>query len=198
VALIKCPDCGKDVSSVAPSCPNCGRPISKVGPATAAKKQTKTSPFAMGCFVLLLAAFALWVIGTLSNGPASSSDVAKDVTNRPTGEPPIPFGPQLELVKYAWHIEYGYAILEGQVKNISSQPLKNVTAVASFYDASSGFITSSDALIDFNPVLPGQTSPFKVMATQNPAMKKGGVEFKSLMGGSIPFRDAESRRGTRK
>ena len=32
-----------------------------------------------------------------------------------------------------------------KVRNISSQPLKNVTAVASFYDANGGFITSSDA-----------------------------------------------------
>jgi hypothetical protein len=104
----------------------------------------------------------------------------------------------LELVKYVWHIEYGYAILEGQVTNISSQPLKNVAAVASFYDSNGGFITSSDTLIDYNPVLPGQTSPFKAMATENPTMKKAGVAFKELMGGTIPFRNAESKRSTKK
>ena len=27
MALIKCPECGKDVSSIAKSCPNCGCPI---------------------------------------------------------------------------------------------------------------------------------------------------------------------------
>jgi uncharacterized membrane protein YvbJ len=27
VALIPCPDCGKEVSDSAPSCPGCGRPI---------------------------------------------------------------------------------------------------------------------------------------------------------------------------
>jgi len=26
MALIKCPDCGKDISDLAPSCHNCGRP----------------------------------------------------------------------------------------------------------------------------------------------------------------------------
>jgi hypothetical protein len=106
--------------------------------------------------------------------------------------------PELELVSYSWHIEYGYAILEGQVRNVSLQPLKNVTAVGSFYDANNGFITSSDALIAYNPVLPGQTSPFKVMASQNPAMKKAGVAFKHLMGGSIPFRDLENKKSTKK
>ncbi len=108
--------------------------------------------------------------------------------------PPIISEPPLELVKYSWHTEYGYAILEGQVRNISAQSLKNVAAVASFYDANDGFITSSDALIDYNPVLPGQTSPFKVMTTHNPAMNKAGVEFKELMGGTISFRKAESKR----
>lgn len=28
MALIKCPECGKEVSSGATSCPNCGHPIS--------------------------------------------------------------------------------------------------------------------------------------------------------------------------
>ena len=27
MALVKCPDCGKDVSDIAPSCPGCGRPM---------------------------------------------------------------------------------------------------------------------------------------------------------------------------
>jgi peptidyl-prolyl cis-trans isomerase A (cyclophilin A) len=109
-------------------------------------------------------------------------------------EPLVSNQPQLELLKYAWHREYDFAILEGQVRNISSQPLRNVEALASFYDADGGFITSSDSLIEYNPILPGQTSPFKVMQSWNPAMKKAGVAFKDLMGGSIPLRDAETKR----
>lgn len=31
MALIKCPDCGKEVSNKAPVCPNCGRPIAPTG-----------------------------------------------------------------------------------------------------------------------------------------------------------------------
>jgi hypothetical protein len=29
MSLIPCPDCGRDVSDVAPTCPQCGRPIAK-------------------------------------------------------------------------------------------------------------------------------------------------------------------------
>jgi hypothetical protein len=32
LALIKCPDCGRDVSDLAPACPNCGRPVSTTAP----------------------------------------------------------------------------------------------------------------------------------------------------------------------
>jgi hypothetical protein len=63
--------------------------------------------------------------------------------------------------------------------------LEHVTAVVQFYDKYGNFITSADALIDYNPILPNQISPFKVMATYNPEMKKAGVEFKYLMGGTI-------------
>lgn len=31
MALIKCPDCGKEISDKAPVCPNCGRPIAPTG-----------------------------------------------------------------------------------------------------------------------------------------------------------------------
>ena len=30
MALVKCPDCGKEISDSAESCPNCGRPMSTV------------------------------------------------------------------------------------------------------------------------------------------------------------------------
>jgi hypothetical protein len=93
----------------------------------------------------------------------------------------------LMLISNKWHKNYGYAVMEGRVMNMSQRRLANVEAVATFYDASGGFVTSSDGLIDYNPILPGQISAFKVTATYNPAMRKASVEFKYLMGGSIPF-----------
>jgi len=99
----------------------------------------------------------------------------------------------LELVAFDWRTQYRYAIVEGQVKNVSGLPLRGVAALASFYTKDGGFITSSDALIDFNPILPGQVSPFKVMATENPAMVKASVEFKYLFGAAIPFERAKKK-----
>jgi len=98
--------------------------------------------------------------------------------------------PELELQNWSWHSEYGYAILEGAVKNISGDPINGVEAVASFYDKDGAFITSDTALVAYQPVLAGQTTPFKVMATWNPAMKSAYVEFKRFWGGTISCRQA--------
>ncbi|MBL4693187.1 MAG: zinc ribbon domain-containing protein [Magnetovibrio sp.] len=100
-------------------------------------------------------------------------------------------GSELELLDWSWGQESGFAIVNGQVKNISGRSLKNVTGVVTFQDATGEFITSSSALIEYNPILSGQTSPFKVMKTWNPAMKSGSIEFKYLMGGSLKVYKSE-------
>jgi tetratricopeptide (TPR) repeat protein len=97
-------------------------------------------------------------------------------------------GSDLELTTWSWSTTAGgsYVVAKGQVKNISDQSLRNVEAVVSYYDRNENFITSSSALIDFNPILAGQTSPFSTMETYNPAMRTASIQFKYLMGGTIP------------
>lgn len=96
--------------------------------------------------------------------------------------------PKLLLLSWRWHVEYGYASAEGEVQNISNESLKNVEAVAKFYTTDDKFITSSDSLIEFNPILPGQKSPFKTSVSHNPEMERARIDFKELMGGSIPWK----------
>ena len=42
MALIKCPECGKEVSMSAPTCPHCGYPLSKVVPTKSVTYENKT------------------------------------------------------------------------------------------------------------------------------------------------------------
>jgi hypothetical protein len=65
-----------------------------------------------------------------------------------------------------------------------------VTAVGTWYTSTGTFIVSDDALTDFNPILPGQISPFKTYSTYNPEMSKCDLKFKSLLGAQIPARTA--------
>ncbi len=101
---------------------------------------------------------------------------------------------QLEISNWSWGDSYGYATATGQVRNTSGESLRNVQAVVSFYDRNGTFITSADALIDYNPILPGQSSPFKVMERYNPAMNNATLEFKYFSGGAITSRMKPKKR----
>lgn len=144
--------------------------------------------------IVLLSIAALIVLGMVLPKPPQTTTPATATAVVKEAAPATPHEPDLLLIGYTFEIDHGYAILEGQVKNVSDHALKNVEAVGTFYDSGGNFITSSDALIAYNPILPGQTSPFKVMETENPAMKKAGVEFKALMGGTIPFKQAVKKK----
>ncbi len=92
----------------------------------------------------------------------------------------------VELTAFSWSHRSQFAIVEGSVKNIAGNALENVTAVASCYDSNGQFVTSGNAVIDYNPILANQTSPLTVMVNWNPAMKTCRLEFKELFGGTIP------------
>jgi len=84
--------------------------------------------------------------------------------------------------------EYGFAYLRGEVHNVSNTSLENVMAVASWYTDDGTFITSHEAMIAFNPILPGQSSPFETIGTLNPAMARCKLAFKTLFGGQLSYR----------
>ncbi|MCH7656629.1 MAG: hypothetical protein IIC95_11720 [Chloroflexi bacterium] len=84
--------------------------------------------------------------------------------------------------------DFGFAYVEGRVTNISGRTLENVTAVAQWFTPAEEFITSDTALIQFNPLLPGQTSPFKTITTLNPAMESCSISFQTLFGAGLSTR----------
>ncbi|KAA3636068.1 MAG: hypothetical protein DWP92_10100 [Armatimonadetes bacterium] len=97
-------------------------------------------------------------------------------------------GPFLEVIDWSWSPEHGYVTAEGTVKNISTRRLTNVQAVVTYHDSGGRQITYDTSIIEYNPLLPGQTSPFKVYTKHNPLMEKASLAFKELMGGTIPTR----------
>lgn len=120
-----------------------------------------------------------------SDSPASSSISTTIEEEEKFQYYPQPEAPKLEVQSWSWGEVYDYAIAEGKVKNISSEPLKNVEAVLEVADKNGNFISSEGALIEYDPLLPGQSSPFKVHVRWNPAMQKASLGFKELMGSSI-------------
>ena len=95
-------------------------------------------------------------------------------------------GSDLELLSWHWSSEHGYATAEGEVKNISGKKLERIEALVTWYDKDGTMITSDSSLIEYDPLLPGQTSPFKVYERYNPEMNSARIEFKFMWGGKIP------------
>lgn len=92
---------------------------------------------------------------------------------------------ELVLLDWSWHSEHGYAIVNGQVKNISEKPIHNVTALVSFKTKADKLVTSDSSLIEYNPIMPGQVSPFKIISVHNPLMATASIDFMNLFGRMI-------------
>ena len=91
-------------------------------------------------------------------------------TRTPVPEP-------LTVLNFRCYEEHGYAFVDGMVRNNTNMRLENVMAVTSWYTSEGTFISSHDALIDYNPVMPGQESPFQTIGTHNPQMSKCKLSF---------------------
>ena len=93
--------------------------------------------------------------------------------------------PVLRLLGHSCRKEYGYEICEGEVRNVSSERLENVMAEVRFQDQAGTFVKSESTMIEYQPLMPGQTSPFKVATTSNPLIRHFTIGFKEMFGGAI-------------
>ncbi|HEX3869427.1 MAG TPA: FxLYD domain-containing protein [Pirellulales bacterium] len=93
--------------------------------------------------------------------------------------------PVLQTYGSSCYTEGSFQKLEGQVTNISDRPLSNVEAVAIFKTSNGQFVKSDQAMLTYNPIMPGQTSPFLVITTGNPMISNCTVSFKTLFGGAL-------------
>ncbi len=78
--------------------------------------------------------------------------------------------------------------VNGEVRNISNEPLEDVEVVAGFRSADGRLVKSGSALIDFNPLLPGQSSAFEARAEDDPEVSDCNVAFRKPGGEEIRAR----------
>ena len=139
---------------------------------------------AFGLLVLLVVA-ALYFVGQAPDTRAPSSSSTSNYV--PTGAQRDGYSPPLEVQSWRCTKEYDYVFVIGEVKNVSDRRLENVLAVGEFRTSSGELVKAEDALLDYNPILAGQTSPFKAGGTDNPEIKRCNLSFRYLLGGSIGY-----------
>lgn len=97
----------------------------------------------------------------------------------------VPPAPEVRLINFRCSSEYGFTTTEGTVKNISDKPIQSLMVVGTHFATSGEFVKSDSAMVEYQPLMPGQTSPFKTMSTYNPMMAKCSVNFKRMFGGEV-------------
>ena len=88
----------------------------------------------------------------------------------------------------------GYFVTEGEVTNTSPEAIELLQLVVRWSDKAGVFITSQDGYAEYRMLLPGQTSPFKVLTSYNPAMDGYSVRAKTSFGGPIEVTSIGFRR----
>jgi hypothetical protein len=104
---------------------------------------------------------------------------------------PVPPPYKMALISASCTLEsdIGFTECEGFVKNISNQTLEDIQVVIEWVDDAGTPRSSDEALIDYNPLLPGQESPWSTIGDYNPALTRFRVRFTEFFGGTILTRD---------
>jgi len=177
MASMSCKECGRKMSRNAKKCPQCGVPIKR-----------KIPLFAwLVVPVVFLSAIGYFYISSNNSPPATPKQSALPV---PVAAPDIR---PLELISRKCGKENTNVYIVGEVKNISSESMEKVMAVAMFRTKDGALVKSEEATIESNPILPGQTSSFKVGGTDDPAITDCFLSFKNPSGQPLTYITAKDR-----
>ena len=190
---VKCPLCKEQIPSNALRCSKCTGDLTTEEAQKDIQEQLRSHNQAIKVVAGIVGAITVFVLLLIFLGGDDSLPTASpSVTTqqRQTHQQAAP-AELLELLDWKCYTEYSYFHIAGDVKNISNKPLENVLAVGTAYTEDGTFVKSSDAIIEYSPILPGQTSPFEVLMSGNPAISKCKVGFKEFLGGAIPTKRNE-------
>lgn len=175
MALVKCKDCGTEISSSAAVCIKCGKP----------QRQATSIWTVLRWIVIAVVVLPIGVCAYIFGSVADKVDRAERTS--PELVSSTPPTPPLEVKSWKCEVEHTYIHVRGEVKNVTDRPLENIMVVGAFRDKNGTLVKSEDALVDYDPIMPGQTSPFSAGTRHNPQITDCGLSFKVLMGGTVAY-----------
>lgn len=185
MALTKCPDCGREISDAAPTCPHCGKPQA-AAPAVVNATGGCFSAMLKGVgFLMLLGIVGISGCLILVTGIGAMSRSGSSARVSPAKSGPAAVSvPVLRLESWNWHDSPSgrYVEVNGEVTNISPDKIDSIKAVVTFYSKSGEMVTSSYSFVEYKPLMPGQTSPFRMMESKNTQMSTARLEFTTIWG----------------
>jgi hypothetical protein len=101
--------------------------------------------------------------------------------------------PQLQLVGLRCRREEGSNVIEGVVRNATTEPLPGVFAIGTWGAADGQVVKTDDTPVKDDPIPPRQTTSFRVSIPERSEVTFCQVAFRSFGGGPIPWVDARPR-----
>lgn len=153
-----------------------------------------------GCLFYGLVAVAVFM-GLVVIGNMLGGDTDPLMTNEPSSQTgpqentqvqpePVPEpSPDLEILSYRNEREHGFIKVMGEVRNVSGSKIDNLMVTVTYYTSDGQMVRSDDALIEYNPIMNNQTSPFQTIGTDNPAIARYVLSFKVMFGGTVSYKD---------
>lgn len=184
---IQCPQCNQIQQSPAQFCNKCGVQF------VVQPKKAPSNTAAIVIVILIAVPILCCAMSSalISNQHPQNPDTTTSVQGTPN-QPP------LKLLSSRGEIEYDYVTVTGEVQNTSDEKLDDVWVVVNQYGADGQLINSESSVIEYQPLMPGQTSPFKSMMRHNPLMKTYTIGFKHFIGGEIQYTDARPKKEDKK
>lgn len=180
----KCPHCAEEIQDEAKVCRFCQRDV--VAQLDPLPKDAPVKKSNAGKWVLL---FLLGMVA-LSWMFRDAPELVRTTAEVRSGTTPTPAPERLELLSSRGYASSSaYHSVEGQVKNLTGDPIDRIRVKVTWHTKSGEFITADEAMIDYQPLMPGQVSTFKTITTTNPLMETYRIEF-AAGGRAINYRDS--------
>jgi hypothetical protein len=153
-----------------------------------AMSQSRTGAGVMILLASLIVPFILFVV----LGAARTADLAHNLSAASAAAD----DEKLEI--QSWNCQNASAgssmmVVVGEVKNVGSAKLDAIQAKGNFYTKDGALIDTGSAILDTNPLMPGQTTTFKAYGPRNSAVSTCSISFTHIFG--KPVRSFEKGKG---